>query len=210
MKSKLKRIAGLTLIVLASSMAATAQHKAGQTLGIRQIDYKGDMAHLLATLAEKGEAVIGLETDPKKPWSHISIRLEHAVFTDILNGVVQSEPLYQWRENKGAIEITPVNKSASLIDTTVESFEVVDVSGEEAIERLLSLPEVQANLRSLRLSRRPSEAPSRATSQKKFSLNLKGVNMREILTRIAAESGMNFWVFRTFADGSFWLGTSSR
>lgn len=210
MKSKLNRIAGLMLIVLGSSMAANAQPKAGQTLGIRQIDYKGDMAHLLATLAENDKTVIGLETDPKKPWSHISIRLERAVLSDILNGVVQSDPLYQWRENKGAIEITPVNKSSSLIDTTVDSFEVVDVTGEEAINRLLSLPEVQANLRSLKLSRRPSEAPGRAISEKKFSLNLKGVNMREILTRIAAESGMNFWVFRVFADGSFWLGTSAR
>ena len=123
------------------------------------------MAHLLATVAENGETVIGLETDPKKPWSHISIRLERAVLFDILNGVVQSEPLYQWQENKGAIEITPVNKSASLIDTTVDRFEVVDVTGEEAINRLLSLPEVQANLRSLRLSRRPFEAP-RARDQR--------------------------------------------
>lgn len=210
MKSKLNRIAGLMLIVLAASMAANAQHNSDKTPTIRQLDYKGDMAHLLATVAENDETVIGLETDPKKPWSHISIRLERAVLSDILNGVVQSEPLYQWREHKGAIEITPVTRPASLIDTTVDRFEVVDVTGEEAINRLLSLPEVQANLRSLRLSRRPSEVPRRAISEKKFSLNLKGVNMREVLTRIAAESGMNFWVFRAFADGSFWLGTSSR
>ena len=210
MKIKLSRTAGLFLIVLAGSMAASAQHNSGKTPTLRQIEYKGDMAHLLATLAENGETVIGLETDPKKPWSQISIRLELAVLSDVLNGVVQSEPLYQWRENNGAIEVTPVNKSASLIDTTVERFEVVNVTGEEAINRLLSSPEVQANLRSLRLSRRPSEAPGRTISEKKFSLNLKSVNMREILNRIAAESGMNFWVFRVFADGSFWLGTSSR
>ena len=210
MKIKLNRLAVLFLMVLAGSMAAEAQQKVGQSPTIRQIEYKGDMAHLLATLAEKDEAVIGLETDPKKPWSQISIRLERAVFSDVLNAVVQSEPLYQWRENNSAIEVTPVNKSASLIDTTVERFEVVDVTGEEAINRLLSSPEVQANLRSLRLSRRPSEAPRRVISEKKFSLNLAGVNMREILNRIAAGSGMNFWVFRVFADGSFWLGTTSR
>ena len=210
MKIKLNSLAGLFLIVLATSMASNAQDKAGKTPRIRQIEYKGDMAHLLASLAENGETVIGLETDPRKPWSQISIRLERAVLSDILDGVVQSEPLYQWRENKGAIEITPVNKSITLIDTTVDRFEVTDVTGEEAINRVFSLPEVQANLRSFRLSRRHSEAPRRAISEKKFSLNLAGVNMREILNRIAAGSGMNFWVFRVFSDGSFWLGTSTR
>jgi hypothetical protein len=210
MKIKLNSLAGFFLIVLAASMASNAQDKAGKTPTIRQIEYKGDMAHLLATVAESVETVIGLETDPKKPWSHISIRLERAVFSDILNAVVQSEPLYQWREHNGAIEITPVHNSITLIDTTVDRFEVTDVTGEEAINCLLSLPEVQANLRSFRLSPRHSEAPRRAISEKKFSLNLAGVKMREILNRIAAGSGMNFWVFRVFADGSFWLGTSIR
>lgn len=210
MKINLNRLAGLILIVLAGSMAISAQPKTDKTPRIRQIEYNGDMAHLLASLAEAEETVIGLETDLKKPWSTISIRLQDVVLPDILNGVVQSEPLYQWRKNNGAIEVTPVNKSISLIDTTVDRFQVTDVTGEEAINRLLSLPEVQANLRSMRLSRRPSDTPRRSINEKKFSMDLKGVNIREILTRIAAESGTNFWIFRAFADGLFWLGTSSR
>ncbi|MGQ0760536.1 MAG: hypothetical protein ACT4OT_00760 [Acidobacteriota bacterium] len=210
MKVKLKRVAGLFLILLASSMAANAQQAIGKKPRIRQVVYSGDMAHLLASLAENDGTVIGLETDPKNPWSQISIRLERAVLSDILNGVVRSEPLYQWRENEGAIEVTLVNKSISLIDTTVDRFQVTDVTGEEAINRLWSSPEVQANLRSLRLSRRPSEAPRRTISEKKILLNLQRANMRESLTRIAAESGTNFWIFRAFSDGSFWLGTTSR
>lgn len=210
MKIKLNRIAGIFLIVLAGSIAANAQQGVRKISRIRTVEYKGDLAHFLASLAESYETVIGLETDPKKPLSQVSISLAEVDLPDILNGVVQSQPLYQWRENNRAIEITPVNKSTTLIDTTIDRFEVTDVTGEEAINRLLGLPEVQANLRSLSMNRRPSEAPRGTISEKKFSLNLKSVNMREVLNRIAAESGMNFWVFRVFPDGSFFLSTSTR
>jgi len=210
MRNSPKRAAWLLLLVLAGAIVADAQQEAGRRSRLRVIYYNGDMAHLLASLAESDGVVIGLETDPKKPWSQISIDLRYVILRDILNGIVQSEPLYQWRESNGSIEVVPVNKTASLIDTAIQKFEINNLSSAEAINRLVDLPEVQANIRSMRLTRRPSAALPSRTIEKKISLDLSGVSMREALTRIAAESDAKFWIYRTFPDGSFSLGTSTR
>ena len=208
MRITLTRMIGPLLVMLILSIAGSAQQSVPKASRLRVVEYHGDMAHLLATLAQSEETVIGLETDAKKPVSKVTLSLENVDFRGILDGVVQSEPLYQWREHDGWIEVVPLNKSVSLIDATVNTFEIKDLNSEEAITKLLSVPEVQAVARSMKLSRRPLVPSAGRDGEKKFSLNLHNVNVRQALTRIAAESGARFWVYRTFPDGSFWLGTA--
>jgi hypothetical protein len=202
MHINLKQTASALAIVLAVVTAISAQQnsKASQ---VRVIKFQGDMAALLATLAQEYDVVIGLEADPKKPRSVVTLDLHDVTFHDMLNGIVQSEPRYQWRENGGCIEVFPVSGGLSLLDTPIGSFQVTEVNRDLAINRLLGLPEVRAQSLSMNLKPRPPYPPSERTKDEKLSLNVSGVTLRQALNRIAQDSGAKFWVFRRYDDGTF-------
>ena len=101
MHINLKQTASALAIVLAVVTAISAQQDSSRPERVRVIMYQGDMAALLATLAQEYDVVIGLEADPKKPRSEVTLDLHDVTFHDMLNGIVQSEPRYQWRENGG-------------------------------------------------------------------------------------------------------------
>jgi hypothetical protein len=208
MKSNLKQIAAVFLLVITGAVAGHAQETAKPISQIRAVKFNGDMAAFLAQMAQSVGITIGMETDQKKPRSEITLDLANVTFREILDGVVQSEPRYQWRENDGAIEVVPVNRTTSLIDTTITGFHAQDVSSEEAINQLLNLPEVRAVATSMKLNRRASDNPHGRNGENKISLDLSGVNLRQALTQIASLSGARFWIFQTFPDGTFSLGTS--
>jgi hypothetical protein len=103
------------------------------------------------------------------------------------------------------------------MDTPVNTFKVSDVSPTEAIDQLLKLPEVESafQLRGLRRSSSPVASATRrnearnSNTEKKISLDLSGVTVRQVLHRIAAESDTKFWIFRRHPGGTFSLGTSA-
>jgi hypothetical protein len=203
MISKVKRPTVVLVIILTCVSAASAQGPA-KAERLRAIHLNGmSMDAVLAVLADDYGVTIGLETDPKKPKSEITLDLREVTFPDILNGIVQSEPRYQWREQEGFIEVFPVNVGLSLLDTPIGSFEVKDVNRDLAINRLLGLPEVRAQILSMNLKPRPPSPLSERTRDEKLSFNLNGVTLRQALNRIAQDSRANFWVFRRYDDGTF-------
>ena len=203
MHINLKQTASALAIVLAVVTAISAQQDSSRPERVRVIMYQGDMAALLATLAQEYDVVIGLEADPKKPRSVVILDLHDVTFHDMLNGIVQSEPRYQWRENGGCIEVFPVSGGLSLLDTPIGSFQVKEVNRDLAINRLLGLPEVRAQSLSMNLKPRPPYPPSERTKDEKLSFDLSGVTLRQALNRIAQDSGAKFWVFRRYDDGTF-------
>lgn len=209
MNTSLKQIASVLVIVLAVATAISAQQNPAKASQVRVIKFHGDMAALLAQLAQEFDVTIGLEADPKKPRSEVTLDLYDATFHDMLNGIVQSEPRYQWRESGGCIEVLPVNNGLSLLDTPISSFQVKDVSREEAINQLLNLPEVRSIAMFMNLSRRAASNPPTRAGEGKVSLSLNGVTLRQALNRIIEQSGARFWLFRTYPDGSFSVGTST-
>jgi len=207
----IKRAAILAVICLLA-IGVNASRVVGQQTTLqkkelpRVIKFDGDMAFLLAHLAETFDVTIGFEVDPKQPKPQVSIFVQDATLTDTLNAIVKSAPAYQWRERNGCIEVLPLAANSPLLDTLISNFRVSEVSQEEAVNRLLGLPEVQANLRAMSLNRKePGSAP---TATRKFSMNLESVTMRQALARIANEGPEHFWILRTFGDGSFSIGIS--
>ena len=204
MISKVKRPTVILAIILVCAWAASAQQSPTKAERLRVVHLDGmDMAAFLAHLADDYGVTIGLETDPKKPKSEIKLDLRDVTFPEILNGIVQSEPRYQWRENDGCIEVFPINGGLSLLDTPIRSFQVKDVNRDLAINRLLGLPEVRAQSLSMNLKPRPPYPPSERTKDEKLSFNLNGVTLRQALNRIAQDSRAKFWVFRRYDDGTF-------
>ena len=168
-----------------------------------------DMAAILASIAADYQTTIGLEVDPAKPRSQITLELRDVNFQQILDGIVNAEPKYRWRENDGSIEVFPVSGGSSLLDTPIRSFQVKEVNRALAVNRLLGLPEVQAMFSSMNLKLRPPSPPSDRVKDEKLSLDLSAVTLRQALNRIATDSGAWFWAFRRYADGTFEITMAS-
>ena len=160
------------------------------------IKFQGDMASLLAHLPDTYGVTIGLEIDPNKQASQVGIDLRDANLVDVLNAIVQSEPRYLWRESDGFFEVVPVTQGRTFLDTVINSFQVNEVDADEAVKQLINLPEVQAAMRTMNLSRREIKSTSPEKKGEKVSISMEGVTMRQALHKIMTESGRGFWLFR--------------
>jgi hypothetical protein len=164
---------------------------------------------MLANLPELYDVTIGLEVDAREPQSQVGFYLLNPTLPDVLNAIVKSAPKYQWRESEGFIEVFPVAGSSALLDTMISSFRTSDVDEAGAINQLLNLPEMQANMRAMSLNRRVLDT-SREKKGGKFSLNLERVTLRQVLHKTANDSGGRFWIFRNYSDGFFSISVWSR
>jgi len=176
---------------------------------VRAITYKGDMANILSELPNVYGVTVGLELDTQR-YQVVGIALSDPTVTDVMNAIVQSAKKYQWQQTGSFVEVWPLAGSNPLLETRISSFNVKDLSASEAFDRLLNLPEVQANMRDLNLQRRaPAESPGKLTSSR-FSLNLEGVTLREALDKIAQEAHVDIWIFRNYPNGFFSISAVDR
>src|SRR2546427_4723256 len=101
----------VVLFILSSLSIAGVQAQRKSDI-VRIIEFNdADLGAVLANLGNDYDVAIGLEADPDKPRSQISLHLQKVVFPQILDGIVQTEPRYRWRENNGSIDVLPVSGS---------------------------------------------------------------------------------------------------
>src|SRR5207248_1929950 len=120
--------------------------------------------------------------------------LRDVMFSQILDGIVRSNPRHQWREDGRLVEVFPASGSLSLLDAPVADFEVKDVSRDEAINCLLGLSEVRRQI--LEMNLQPRISLTESAKAEKLSISLHGVTLRQALGRIAQETDSKFWMFR--------------
>jgi hypothetical protein len=196
----------LTICSISISPTIAQQTSASRIQLPAVIQYDGEMASILAHLPEIYGVTIGLEVDAQEPQSQVEFYLRDPTLSDVLNAIVKSAPRYQWRESDGFIEVFPVAGSSPLLDTMISSFRCSDVDEAGAINQLLKLPEMQANMRTMSLHGRAQGGTStekKGEKAEKFSVNLEGVTLRQALHKIAKDSGGRFWIFRNYSDGFF-------
>ena len=176
---------------------------------VRVIQYKGDITMILAALPNAYGVTVGLELDTPHH-QRVGISLMDATLPDVMNAIVQSSKKYQWRQTGGFVDIWPLAGSNPLLETRISSFNIKNLSPSEAFDQLLNLPEVQANMTALNLKRRAPDGSPGKLSSSRFSVNLEGVSLREALNKIAQESRIEIWIFRTYPNGFFSIGSIER
>src|SRR5262249_11444688 len=169
---------------------------------VRVIRFDGDMTSILAALPNAYGVTIGLELDTQR-YHRVEFFVLDATVTDAMNAIVQSSKKYQWRQTGGFIDVWPLAGGNPLLETRISSFNVKDLGPSEAFDRLLNLPEVQANMTAVDLKRRAPEGSPGKLSSSRFSINLEGVSLREALNKIAQESHLEMWIFRNYPNGFF-------
>src|SRR5882724_899888 len=198
-----KKALAAVLFVLSSLSLANGQPVQSKSEIVRTVEFNNvDLGAALAAFAADYDVAIGLEADPEKPRSQISLHLQRVIFHQILDGIVQAEPRYDWREDNGNIDVFPLNRSFDLLDARIQSFQLKDVNRALALNRLFGLPEVQVLILSKNLKPLLPN-PSVRSKDEKLSFDLHNVTLRQALNQIAHESGSNFWVFRLYPNGTF-------
>lgn len=103
--------------------------------------------------------------------------------------------------------MVPLRGGGPLLDTHISNFRVENAGEAEAINQLVSLPEVQAGINSMRLRYRGPANSLTDGSGKKMSFTLQDATVRQILDRIANENGSRFWVLQRYSGGGFSIST---
>ena len=119
-----------------------------------------------------------------------------ATFADIMNAVVKSTPVYQWRQVGKVVEIYPASGSNPILDLTVNSFHVKDVVAVAALNQLFGLNEVQDALQNSHLKLEPGSITPPINAGRLVTIDLERVKLRDVLSRIATDSGFKFWTFQ--------------
>ncbi|HKO96585.1 MAG TPA: DotD/TraH family lipoprotein [Pyrinomonadaceae bacterium] len=179
---------------------------------LRVVNYNGDLAALLQTLAEQYGVTIGLEADPRQPQPQVNFEVRDATFHDVLDAIVRAKPMYQWREVDGAVDFYPVAGGSPVLDAVIGSFRVSDAKWAAASDALMKLPEVESGMSGMGLRRQDAERGTASRGGDVFSMHLEGVTVRRALHEMTAKSGSRFWVFRQFRGGEkfYSLGNSAR
>jgi hypothetical protein len=208
-KALLASVAVFT-ICLCSTLTVPAQQappKADEKL--RMVRYSGDFASFLAQIPLNMGVTIGFEMDPKQRQEQLDLAVDDATMADIMNAVVQARPGYQWTRTGDNIDVFLSGQSNALLEIPVNTFQISDVTATEAIDKLMSVPEVQASLLSFGLQYRHFTIKEQNTKPVKFALNMQGMTVRQVLHGIAKASGSQFWILRKFGGTSIFTITTS-
>lgn len=198
------------VVVLAICGLSTSSVMAQQAVPkLRVIQYNGDFTLSLAALPNAYGVTVGVELDAQR-YHTVRVSLLDATLPDVMNAIVQSSGKYQWREAGGFVDVWPLTGSNALLETRISTFNVKDLSASQALDQLFSLPEVQANMKTVNLKRQAPDVSFEKVSNSRFSVNVEGVSLRQALNKIAQESGIQIWIFRNHPNGFFSISTVER
>ena len=203
MSINFKTITTMVSLVLAASMTSVIAHQTPEK--VRVIQYNGDMAAILSKLPSTYNRTIGLEIDPRHPRSTVHFNLQHPTLADVFNAITKSAPIYQWNERGDFVEVVPLSGSSPFLDTPISDFRIDYADEAEAINQLVNLPEVQAAMNAMRLRYRDSVDAGTKSSGKKMSFIWQNVTLRQVLNRMADESGSRFWILHKNITGVIWI-----
>lgn len=128
-----------------------------------------------------------------------------ATLRDALNAIVATNPEYAWRLENGLINVFPRSGDPLFLALRISQLKVSEArSLDEALSEILALPEVQGRVVQLHMSegyrrigmsdlRRPGSAP---INERRYSISLRNVTLREALNAIARLHGRAVWEYR--------------
>ena len=102
-------IAILLALFCISSSNLFAQEPARDLLKPNKIVFEGDMAALLAQLADLHKVNIGLETDPTQPRTWVKVDFRFATVDDLLEGIIKAAQPKRHAQNTHLLSYGPIH-----------------------------------------------------------------------------------------------------
>ena len=187
-------VAALLTFFCIASPQLSAQQSTPDRPALSNIVFNGDMAALLAQLAEINKVNIGLETDPRQPLTNVKMEFRFTTVDELMEGVIKAAPGYRWRNQNGFIDVYPSDAGCPLLETAVSDFHADNTNWLAAVEALINSSEVGTEMNVLGLTRLNLDHQTAPTNL--FSVSLKNVSLRQALHEITKSSKNSFWMFK--------------
>lgn len=158
------------------------------------------LSESLAAVQDKFHLTLGLEVavdDPDK--DPIVLDLSSPDPAVAFNQIVAQRAWYHWNFQDGVYDLSPKDGPQSVLDITITSYSVRNLSVVEASDAISKLPEVQQWLVEHNVRRRELETGPPA-SDGKVSLSLTDVNLRAVLNAVARRSAGKRWTVVRYGD----------
>jgi len=152
---------------------------------------------------------MGLEGCGSQPQKLVRVRGK--TLRDVLDSIVQGDPVYQWEVRDGVVNLFPKAGLPPLLKTRLTSFDSGDAtSGASAVAQLFALPEVREAAAKLGLVQAlvssglgalgPGGAP---VNKQPLSVQLSHVTLLEALNAIVRRAGRGVWQYtETHCEGT--------
>lgn len=131
---------------------------------------------------------------------------------DALNSLVAIDPTYNWVIKDGVVNIMPVDTMPKLLDLQIAHFNVNDATSvDEALNQLLSMPQVRKRIAELNLSsgliriglaNLNSSEDLADNGLRKINVRSENTTVREALNAIVRVHGRAVWVYTEQNCGS--------
>ena len=191
---------GFLLLVIAVSGQTTQIAKPSidetleRSLGGNEVDYSSttDAFHKsLGRIGMAGGSVRILDCNGdyfKQAWSPLNKTLRQALDT-----LVENDPRYRWQVADGVINLLPAAGEPAFLKTRIVEFRAENITlAMDTVTPLLKLPEVQKAMDDLNL--KPGIAGFiTSPSRKPFSVECKGMTLRQALNAIVRAQGRGVW-----------------
>lgn len=137
--------------------------------------------------------IIKCEEDKfKQAWRPMGSQLRQ-----LLDAIVTADPRYRWEAKDGVINLLPADGEPALLGIRINEFQVENVTfALDALDKLLALPEVKKRMDELDLKPGLTLVKSLSSpNPPKFSVQCKGITLREALNAIARAQGRGVWEY---------------
>jgi len=125
---------------------------------------------------------------------------------DVLDSIVSVAPLSRWQLEDGVVNLVPVKGEPPLLNLRLAEFNVKNATTVfDALNRLLTLPDVQKRMAELHVSEVRTEVgltnlkqPGSGTNEDRqgFTVHCKSATVREALNAIVRAHGYAVWAYR--------------
>jgi hypothetical protein len=212
------------IFCLAMAFTLSTLHSFGQTpeddLTSKPIEVhlkNATLIYVLSKISMEHRVPMGLEystTDKKEP--KLNIDVKNGTLRDVLDSIVEQEPIYRWEVRDGVINFTPIQARErffeKLLDTRISQFvPKKGISKFELRNTLVDLPEVKTfleaeNITVIKLGDYVYH-PS-IYSNDEVDLSIFNTDVRGVLNNIVRESEHKLWVlgWRTENKDSIAIG----
>jgi hypothetical protein len=202
------------LLMLFPFAIANGQSSKITLLDKRIFDFEENDAEaesILVRLAEEHKVPLGMEHVPLAPdgkrGKHINVKVERGTIRDVLNAITRADPRYEWVEADGVINVFPKQQKNSLLETTVDEFQVNQERADFAVDALMKLPEVKAKLEKMGLRfRNVISLPAGVPNSFPHPFSIYKATVRQVLNRLMKESDSYYWSFGVYGDHKEYFG----
>lgn len=164
-----------------------------------------DIHVALQYLAIAYKVPIGLEMISEKEEGtekrYFDLSLEKCSVRDILTAIVERDTRYQWKECDGVVNVFPLRKQDTFLDTKLPDFVVSNVTRKELILAIVDCPLVKEQTQKLGIALRNFVSlPAEDTQLRKFSLSLHNLAVREVLDEILKKGDGYYWLVQIYGS----------